>query len=77
MNRDHVGQAVGSALALPHAPGEALDVPEPTDLAVAGAPTAAAALGLIELIERLKSRLDAAALPAWRDAARGIPRSAG
>ncbi len=66
MNRGHVGQAVGSALALPHAPGEALDVPEPTDLAVAGAPTAAAALGLIELIERLKSRLDAAALPAWR-----------
>lgn len=66
MNRDHVGQGVGSALALPHAPGDLLEVPEPTGLALAGAPTAAAALGLIELIERLKSRLDAAALAAWR-----------
>jgi hypothetical protein len=47
-------------------PGEDLEVPEPTGLALADASTTAAALGLIEVIERLKSRLDAAALPAWR-----------
>ncbi len=78
MNRDSVRQAVGSEPGLSHASGEALALPQRTgpvvasDSTLALAPTravpstSAAALGLIELIERLKSRLDAAALPAWR-----------